>query len=75
MPTKPQRSVRLSIELWAQVDDIINYFGDSHSEVIAFILRDWFKANQPQIRETKGRIDQLIPPDTRETATSDATDS
>lgn len=60
MPQKPQESIRLSEELWAQVDDLDRYFGDGKSEVIAFILRSWFAQNQEEIRATKARIDGLM---------------
>ena len=59
MPQKPQESIRLSTELWAQVDDLDGYFGNGKSEVIAFILRSWFSQNQTEIRDTKARIDGL----------------
>ena len=58
--TKDQESVRLSPELWAQVEDLDGYFGDGKSEVMAFILRSWFSTNQTEIRDTKARIDQLM---------------
>ena len=57
---KAQESVRLSPEVWAQVNDLISYFGDSPSEVIAYVLRTWFSQNQPDIRDTKARIDALM---------------
>lgn len=60
MPQKDQESIRLSPELWAQVDDLDNYFGNGKSEVIAFILRSWFSQNQAEIRDTKARIDALM---------------
>jgi hypothetical protein len=60
MPKKNQVSIRLSAEVWAQVDDLDGYFGDGRSEVIAFILRSWFSQNQAEIRDTKSRIDSLM---------------
>lgn len=56
---KQQRTISLSPEVWAQVDDLENYFGDSPAEVITHILRIWFANNQREIRETKARIDEL----------------
>lgn len=53
MAKKDQVSIRLSPELWAQVDDLDGYFGNGRSEVIAFILRSWFSKNQPEITDTK----------------------
>ena len=60
MTQKNQESIRLSPELWAQVDDLDGYFGSGKSEVIAFILRSWFSQNQAEIRDTKARIDTLM---------------
>ena len=57
---KNQESVRLSPEVWAQVDDLIGCFGDSQSEVIAYVLRTWFSQNQTEIRDTKARVDGLM---------------
>jgi hypothetical protein len=57
---KNQASIRLSPELWAQVDDLDGYFGNGRSEVIAFILRSWFSKSQPEITDTKARIDVLM---------------
>jgi hypothetical protein len=60
MPKK-QRTIHLSPVIWAQVDDLVNYFGDGPNEVIARILNEWFDANQARIAETKTRIDRLEP--------------
>ncbi len=62
MAQKRQESVRLSRDLWAQIDDLDGYFGDGKSEVITFVLRSWFSQNQPEIRDTKARIDGLLKP-------------
>jgi hypothetical protein len=58
---KKQRTIHLSPILWAQIDDLVNYFGDSPNEVLTRILNDWFDEHQPHIAETKARIDQLQP--------------
>lgn len=60
MPQKDQVSIRLSAEVWAQVDDLDGYFGNGRSEVTGFILRSWFSQNQAEIRDTKSRIDSLM---------------
>jgi hypothetical protein len=60
MPKK-QRTIHLSPLLWAQVDDLVNYFGDSPNEVIARLLSDWFDEHQDRIIEVKARIDRLEP--------------
>ena len=57
---KPQRSISLPPEVWAQLDDLEGYFGDSPAEIITHILRIWFANNQREIRETKARIDELM---------------
>ena len=59
---KDQESVRLSPEVWAQVNDLIGSFGDTQSEVISYVLRTWFSQNQPEIRDTKARIVDLMKP-------------
>lgn len=60
MPKK-QRTIHLSPLIWAQVDDLINYFGDSPNEVIGRILNEWFDQNQDRLMELKARIDRLEP--------------
>jgi len=60
MPKK-QRTIHLSPLVWAQIDDLINYFGDGPNEVMARILNEWFDANQGRIAEVKARIDRLEP--------------
>jgi hypothetical protein len=60
MPKK-QRTIHLSPILWAQVDDLVNYFGDGTNEVLARILNEWFDSNQARIAEVKARIDRLEP--------------
>jgi hypothetical protein len=60
MPKK-QRTIHLSALLWAQIDDLVNYFGDSQNEVLARLLTEWFDEHQDHIAETKGRIDRLEP--------------
>jgi hypothetical protein len=60
MPKK-QRTIHLSPLLWAQIDDLVNYFGDSPNEVLARLLTDWFDQHQARISEVKARIDRLEP--------------
>lgn len=59
--SKKQRTVYLSPSLWAQVDDLIGYYGDNAHEVLAQVLNSWFSAHQREIAETKARIDALKP--------------
>ena len=59
MPKQP-RTISLPPEVWAQIDDLENYFGDSPGEVITHILRIWFANNQREIGDTKARIDDLM---------------
>ena len=59
---KEQRTISLGPEVWAQIDDLEGYFGDSPAEIITFILRTWFAGNQREITETKARIDGLTKP-------------
>jgi hypothetical protein len=58
---KKQRTIYLSPSLWAQVDDLIDYYGDSQHEILAHILNNWFSEHQREIAETKTRIDGLKP--------------
>jgi hypothetical protein len=60
MPKK-QSTIHLSPLIWAQIDDLINYFGDGRNEVIARLLNEWFDEHQDRIAEMKARIDQLEP--------------
>lgn len=60
MPKK-QRTIHLSPLIWAQVDDLINYFGDGRNEVITRLLNEWFDEHQDRITEMKARIDRLEP--------------
>ena len=59
MATKPQYTLRLSSELWAQVDDLKGYFGDDRPEILTHILRDWFLKNRHAIEEQKEAINRL----------------
>lgn len=59
MGTKKQRTIYLSPSIWAQIDDLINYYGDNQHEVLAQILNNWFSEHQREIAETKARIDGL----------------
>lgn len=60
MPKK-QRTIHLSPLLWAQIDDLVNYFGDTPNEVLARVLTEWFDEHQTHITEVKERIDRLEP--------------
>ena len=51
----------LSPSLWAQIDDLIGYYGDSPHEVLAQVLNNWFSGHQREIAETKTRVDALKP--------------
>ena len=59
MANKKQRTIYLSPSIWAQIDDLVNYYGDSPSEVLTQTLNDWFSTHQREITETKARIDGL----------------
>jgi hypothetical protein len=61
LPSKKQRTVYLSPSLWAQVDDLTGYYGDTLHEVLAHALNNWFSGHQREIAETKARIDALKP--------------
>jgi len=56
---KPQYTLRLSSELWAQIDDLRGYFGDDRPEVMTYILRNWFSTNQRHLNEQKAAIDKV----------------
>ncbi len=58
---KIQNSVSLSPEVWAQVDDLVPYFGESRGEVITHALNIWFGSYEQEIRDRKTRIDALKP--------------
>lgn len=57
--TKQQRSVSLPLTIWAQVDDLIEYFGDGQNEVLTHLLNDWLSTNQEKITAQKSRINAL----------------
>ncbi len=59
MPNKNQYTLRLSSELWAQIDDLRGYLGDNRPEIMTYILRNWFSTNQKQIEQQKAAIDRL----------------
>ena len=59
MANKKQRSIYLSPSLWAQVDDLINYFGDGQHEVLAHILNVWLSEHDGEITARKARLDSL----------------
>jgi hypothetical protein len=61
LANKKQRTIYLSPSLWAQVDDLIGYYGDTQHEVLAQLLNDWFSEHQTEIGQTKARIDGLAP--------------
>jgi Arc/MetJ-type ribon-helix-helix transcriptional regulator len=56
-----QNSVSLSPQDWAQIDDLVPYFGESRGEVIAHALNVWWGSHEQEIRERKARIDALKP--------------
>lgn len=58
---KIQFSISLSPEVWAQVDDLIPYFGESRGEVITYALNVWWGSHEREIQERKVRIDALKP--------------
>lgn len=47
---KKQATVYIPIEIWAQVEDLKGYFGDSPSEVVTYGLRTWFATSEREIR-------------------------
>ena len=61
MANKKQRTIYLSPGLWAQIDDLIDYYGDGQHEILAHILNNWFSEHQGEITETKARINGLKP--------------
>jgi len=58
---KIQNSVSLSAQDWAQIDDLVPYFGESRGEVISHALNVWWASHEQEIRERKARIDALKP--------------
>jgi len=56
---KKQRTIYLSPSIWAQIDDLIRYYGDNQHEVLGRILSNWLSEHQREIAETKARIDGL----------------
>jgi hypothetical protein len=56
---KPQYTLRLSREIWAQIDDLKGYFGDDRPEICTYILRNWFSTNQQTIEEHKAAIKRV----------------
>lgn len=61
MANKQQRSIRLSLFLWAQIDDLIEFYGDSDSEVLTHIVTDWLSENRADVTAQKRIIDELQP--------------
>jgi hypothetical protein len=59
MARKDQQTIRLSAELWAQLDDLKGYFGEDRPAVLTYILRNWFSTSQAQINEQKAAIDRI----------------
>lgn len=58
---KIQNSVSLSPQDWAQIDDLVPYFGESRGEVIAHALNVWWGSHAQAIKDQKARIDALKP--------------
>jgi hypothetical protein len=56
---KGRLNLNLSPEVVAQIADLKGYYGDTPSEIVAFILRNWFHQNRVAIGETKAEIDAL----------------
>ena len=59
MARKDQYTLRLSPELWAQVDDLRGYFGKDRPEILTYILLSWFMSNRRQIEEQKQAVNKL----------------
>ena len=50
MPRKGSRSLKLSASLEAELEAYVGtYLGDSRSEVITFILKEWLLAKREQL--------------------------
>jgi hypothetical protein len=56
---KDPYTLRLSDELWEQIDDLIGFFGDDRPEIMTYILRNWFSTNQRTIDEQKTAIKRV----------------
>ena len=56
MAQKDPYTLRLSDELWEQIDDLKGVFGDDRPEVLTYILRNWFSTNQRTIEEQRAAI-------------------
>lgn len=56
------RTIRLPELLDWELDDLIRYkfFGESTSQVVAYILSDWFFKNGASVELMKKKIDELI---------------
>ncbi|MCR4338664.1 MAG: hypothetical protein NUW01_02130 [Gemmatimonadaceae bacterium] len=61
MANKIQRTVYLSPTIWAQIDDLINYFGDNQHDVLTHVLNDWLSRHQTEVTEMKRRVRSLRP--------------
>ena len=56
MPRKGSRSVKLSESLEAELDVLVGtYLGNSRSEVITFILKEWLFAKREQLDRLRSR--------------------
>ena len=64
MAGKDSKSLRLSAALEAELDSLIGtWLGDRRSEIITFVLKDWFLNNQERINEIKARSHTRIDAD------------
>ena len=62
MPRKGSRSLKLSASLEGELETLVGtYLGNTRSEVITFILKEWLFAKREQL----DRLRQLVKEDSR----------
>jgi Arc/MetJ-type ribon-helix-helix transcriptional regulator len=58
MPRKGNRSLKLSASLEAELEALVGtYLGNTRSEVITFILKEWLFAKREQLDRLRRQVD------------------
>jgi hypothetical protein len=59
-PKKQKRTVALDPMLWRRIDDLVSTYGNSPSDVMSYVVLNWFSTNQLQIQQMKETSGALL---------------
>lgn len=62
---KRKQTVALDPGLWRRIRDLVGVYGNTPSDVIAYVVLNWFATSQEQIRQMKASQESLQQQDRR----------